>query len=244
MTQAFNKAQHIREEHGISMVSSHLKEIVYGGTDGIVTTFAVVAGFAGVTSAPNVALPIMTVLLFGLANLFADGLSMGLGDFLSQRAENEMFHHHKSIELNEIKTRPDHEVKETIDLLIERGFSQEDAKAVTKIYQKNPDYWAEFMMKYELDMHRPETSSPAKSGLATFMSFTVFGFLPIAPYLMTVDAQTAFLGACIMSITALIILGGFRAKMSDQKPIRSILETLLVGSVAGFAAYSVGTFFG
>ena len=143
MTQTFNKAEHIREEHGISVVSSHLKEIVYGGTDGIVTTFAVVAGFAGVNSAPNVALPIMTVLLFGLANLFADGLSMGLGDFLSQRAENEMFQHHKSIELAEIKTNPDHEAKETIDLLVEKGFAKEDAKALTEIYQKNPDYWAE-----------------------------------------------------------------------------------------------------
>ncbi len=244
MNKPFNKAQHIREEHGVSVISSHLKEVVYGGTDGIVTTFAVVAGFTGVNSAPNSTLPIMTVLLFGMANLFADGLSMGLGDFLSQRAENEMFHYHKAVELKEIKTNIAHEVSETVDLLKERGFSEKDASSLTEIYQRYPEYWAEFMMKYELDMHQPETSSPAKSGVITFISFVSFGFLPIAPYCLLGAPQWAFIGACSMSITALIILGWFRAKMSNQKVIRSIAETLLVGSLAGIAAYIVGTFFG
>jgi VIT1/CCC1 family predicted Fe2+/Mn2+ transporter len=244
MTSSFDKAQHIREEHGISMVSSHLKEVVYAGTDGIVTTFAVVAGFAGVNINPTSALPIMTVLLFGLANLFADGLSMGLGDFLSQRAENEMFNYHKGIELDEIKTNPDHEAKETIDLLVEKGFSKTDAIDLTKIYQKNPEYWAEFMMKYELDMHNPETSSPAKSGLITFFAFASFGFLPIMPYLIFATPKTAFFSACTMSIIALAILGAFRAKVANQKLTRSIAETLLVGSLAGITAYLVGILFG
>ncbi len=70
---------------------TYLREIVYGGNDGIVTTFAVVAGFAGAQIDPaSTSLPIITVLLFGLANLFADGLSMGMGSFLSLRAQQDV----------------------------------------------------------------------------------------------------------------------------------------------------------
>lgn len=74
-----------------SYFRKYLREIVYGGNDGIVTTFAVVAGFAGAQRDPtSSAIPIFSVLLFGLANLFADGLSMGLGSFLSLRAQQDV----------------------------------------------------------------------------------------------------------------------------------------------------------
>jgi VIT1/CCC1 family predicted Fe2+/Mn2+ transporter len=74
-----------------SIFSSHLREIVYGGNDGIVTTFAVVAGFSGAQMDPTATpLPVMMVLLFGLANLFADGLSMGMGSYLSLRAQQDV----------------------------------------------------------------------------------------------------------------------------------------------------------
>jgi len=74
-----------------SYFSTYLREIVYGGNDGIVTTFAVVAGFAGAQKDPaSSSIPIFTVLLFGIANLLADGLSMGLGSFLSLRAKQDV----------------------------------------------------------------------------------------------------------------------------------------------------------
>jgi VIT1/CCC1 family predicted Fe2+/Mn2+ transporter len=66
---------------------TYLKEIVYGGNDGIVTTFAIVAGFSGAQHDPATALPAFTVLLFGFSNLFSDGVSMALGNFLSNRSD-------------------------------------------------------------------------------------------------------------------------------------------------------------
>ena len=57
-------------------MQEHLKQIVYGGNDGIVTTFAVVAGFAGYGAEGSAAVGGVAVLLFGLANLLADGTAM------------------------------------------------------------------------------------------------------------------------------------------------------------------------
>ena len=76
--------EHLKHEHSMSLFLGSIREIVYGGNDGIVTTFAVIAGFTGAYSATNTTLnlSILTVLLFGLANLLADGSAMGLGSFL------------------------------------------------------------------------------------------------------------------------------------------------------------------
>lgn len=61
-----------------------LKASIYGANDGIITTFAVMAGVVGAQLSPNV------VIILGFANLFADGLSMGLGDFLGERSERKL----------------------------------------------------------------------------------------------------------------------------------------------------------
>ena len=62
----------------------YLRDIVYGAIDGIVTTFAVVAGVTGG------ALSSRAVLIVGIANLFADGLSMGVGNYLSIRSHESV----------------------------------------------------------------------------------------------------------------------------------------------------------
>jgi VIT1/CCC1 family predicted Fe2+/Mn2+ transporter len=69
------------EPHDLTGFARHyLRDIIYGANDGIITTFAVVAGVAGG------ALSQTAVLVVGVANLVADGLSMGVGNFLSIRA--------------------------------------------------------------------------------------------------------------------------------------------------------------
>jgi len=61
-----------------------LKAAVYGANDGIITTFAVVAGVAGAGLSSNI------VVILGIANMIADGLSMGLGDYLGERSERKL----------------------------------------------------------------------------------------------------------------------------------------------------------
>lgn len=62
----------------------YLKAAVYGANDGIITTFAVVAGVAGAN------LPANIVIILGIANMIADGFSMGIGDFLGERSEQRL----------------------------------------------------------------------------------------------------------------------------------------------------------
>ena len=185
---------HLKHEHSISIFSGSIKEIVYGGNDGIVTTFAVIAGFTGAYSETNTTLDlsILTVLLFGLANLFADGSAMGLGSFLSLRAEKSVYQAFKEKERYEIKHNANMEKAETREILQSRGYSEEDARSLTELLAKNPDYWLSFMMNDELELPNPERESAARNGLMTLSSFCLFGFIPLIPYLFLKEPTVSF----------------------------------------------------
>ncbi len=240
----YDLQMHLKEEHKLSPFSSYLREIVYGGSDGIVTTFAVVAGFAGASRGEiNPNLPVLTVLLFGLANLLADASSMALGNFLSIRADQDVYKKHKKKELHEIQTNPAMERAETLEILKQKGYSDKDADTMTSLYQKNQDYWLEFMMSKELEMEDPEKENPLKTSLATFFSFTFFGFVPLIPYVFFRNEPNVFLLAIAYTIGALFLLGVLRVQITRMNPLRSISEIVLLGGTSAVIAYVVGSLF-
>jgi len=235
--------EHLSKEHKMSPLSEYLREIVYGGVDGIVTTFAVVAGFTGANSGSVASYSFMMVLLFGFANLFADAASMGLGNFLSIRSEKDVYKSGKDKELYEIRNNPNMEKAETIQLLLNRGFSRKQAETLASIYEKNEDYWLEFMMTHELELPNPEGINPILTGLATFISFIIFGFIPLSPYLVIDAIMQAFFFSVLATLTALVLLGILRFKVSKEKAVRSVGEVVLLGSVSAVVAFGVGMFF-
>ncbi|MBL6722699.1 MAG: VIT1/CCC1 transporter family protein [Candidatus Margulisbacteria bacterium] len=235
---------HIENEHNISPFSTYLKEFVYGGNDGIVTTFAVVAGFSGANIGEHsLNFSIVTVLLFGLANLFADGAAMGLGNYLSIRSEKKLFRNYYEKELHETQTAFDYEIEETELLFQNQGFNKEDSKKLTQIVSKNSDFWVKFMVQHECDMNNPEGDSPLYCGLATFSSFVFFGFIPLIPYFLTTDPSTTFVYSSLFTVGALALLGSFRAFATKDSYIISIIETLVIGGTAAILAYIVGLLF-
>jgi VIT1/CCC1 family predicted Fe2+/Mn2+ transporter len=235
---------HIKKEHNISPFSTYLKELVYGGNDGIVTTFAVVAGFSGANiGSHSLNFSIVTVLLFGLANLFADGAAMGLGNYLSIRSEQKLYRNYYNKELKETAESYDYEIEETQLLFETQGFSKDDAKTLTKIVSKNSDFWVKFMVQHECEMNDPEGDSPLYCGLATFGAFVFFGFIPLIPYFITTDPSTTFIYSSIFTAGALSLLGAFRAFTTKDSYIISILETLIIGGTAAILAYIVGLLF-
>jgi len=234
---------HLQEEHSLSPFSSYLREIVYGGSDGIVTTFAVVAGFAGAGGGFNTSLPVLTVLLFGLANLFADATSMALGNFLSIRADQDVYRNNKRKERHEIRHNPRMEWMETVHILKEKGYSDEDAKAMANLYQKNEGYWLDFMMSQELEMTNAEKENPLVTSLATFFSFITFGLVPLIPYIFFRELPQLFSLSILFTFGALFLLGILRLKVTKVHPLRSIGEIVLLGAVAAAIAYIVGSFF-
>lgn len=237
-------AAHRRDEHRIGRFSANLKEIVYGGNDGIVTTFAVVAGFAGAASGESpVELAGIAVLIFGLANLFADGTAMGLGAFLSSRSERDVYAANRAREVREIARNPDFERREILELLMERGMRREDAETLATTYMRYPDLAADFMMQHELGLSDPSDDNPAINGLSTFLSFMAFGVIPLVPYFLLDATHATFQLSVAATFGALALLGLLRWRVTGERLVRSVGETVLVGGVCAAVAYAVGLAF-
>ncbi len=124
---------HRRDAHAQSRLQEFLKQIVYGGNDGIVTTFAIVAGFAGASADGVAQIGGVAVLVFGLANLFADAVSMGLGEFLSLRSQHDLYRSLRESELREIRQNPEQERLELFEILRQRGLPPGEADTATAI---------------------------------------------------------------------------------------------------------------
>ncbi len=240
--------KHLHTEHKRSPLAIHLKEVIYGGVDGIITTFAVVAGFSGaaLSNETTTQLSFLVVLLFGLANLFADGVSMGLGNFLAVRSEQSLYKNTWHKEQKESVQNSDEEAEETLTILMQKGFSEADARTLTSIYRKNGQYWVDFMMSHELHMSDPTKENPFYTGFATFASFTLFGVIPLLPFMLmgSFDPHTVFQFSAGGTLFALVLLGILKWNIvGGTHPVRTVLEVVLVGGIAASVAFFVGTLF-
>jgi VIT1/CCC1 family predicted Fe2+/Mn2+ transporter len=239
--------EHLQNEHQQSPFESYFKEVIYGGIDGIITTFAVVAGFSGaaLSSDATTQLSFLVVLLFGLANLFADGVSMGLGNFLSVKSDQDLYKSARKKETLEVKQNPEMEFEETVTILMLKGYSEDDARTIATLYRKNETYWVDFMMNHELELSDPRGDNPIQTGLATFVSFLVFGAIPLLPFMFAGEASAAsvFLYSVIGTGIALVLLGLLKWKIVGSSLRKSLAEVLLVGGAAAIVAFLVGSFF-
>jgi vacuolar iron transporter family protein len=228
----------------VGMFRTYLKEIVYGGNDGIVTTFAVVAGFTGAAAHGSIAhYSYATVLLFGLANLFADAASMGLGNFLSVRSEKDVYNAERKKQLRRVQENPDKYKELTTKILLDKGYNQKQATEMMEIFSTNEKHWTQFLMNNTINLSNPSDENPTYTAIATFTAFTIFGSIPLLPYIFLGTNPNLFLYSSTTSFLALILLGVIRGKIVQENMARSIMEIVIVGGVAASIAYFVGTFF-
>ncbi|MCA8870183.1 MAG: VIT1/CCC1 transporter family protein [Rhodobacteraceae bacterium] len=236
--------KHRAEVHGFGRLQENLRQIVYGGNDGIVTTFAVVAGFAGAQAQGAAEIGTLAVLLFGFANLFADATSMGLGEFLSSRSERDVYVVIRQQELAAIANRLDAEKAEVLAILKHRGVNKEDSDQFVAVMERNPEMMADFMMAYEFGLPDPNEENAAINGLYTFFSFLVFGFIPIFPYLVIPTNPQVFGFSVLATFTALALLGILRWRATRERLLACLSETVMVGGICAVVAYGVGVFIG
>lgn len=216
-----------------------LKAVVYGANDGIVTTFAVVAGVAGAGLPPSV------ILILGVANMIADGLSMGIGDFLGERSERRHMQHQFLIEKWEIKNIPEEEREELRSYFQKKGVSQTESESLTKIITKYPKLWAELGFIDEMGVVPDFEGGLWKTGFVTFCAFVVAGGLPLLPYFLEIlgvpiKLESQFSLSIISTAVTLFFVGSLRTFITKGKWWWNGLEMLGIGTIAASAAYILG----
>ncbi len=216
---------------------SYLKDMVYGGIDGTITTFAVVSGVVGAELAVGI------VVILGLANLFADGFSMAVSNFLGTKAEQQFLHMMRKEEENEIQLIPEGEREEIRQIYAAKGFEGELLEQVVDVITSNEQIWVDTMLLEEhgLLLVGPE---PKRAAWWTFIAFMVAGIVPVAPFIVNllVDGgiSAPFLWSSIATAATFFAIGVFKARVVGGSTVKAGIETVVVGGMAAVLAYGVG----
>lgn len=227
-------AEHRAGELRGSSLGPYIHDIVYGANDGIVTTFAVVSGVAGAELAAYL------VVILGFANVLADGLSMGLGNYLSSKSKQDHYQRVLKEEMREIAELPEIEREEIREIFEAKGFTGTDLDRVTTVITSDTQVWVDTMMREEHGLLADEDGAPWIHAIMTFTAFVLFGSIPIAPYLLPIAIESRFLITIISTIVALLFVGLLRSWVTRERLIKGPLEILSVGLICAFTAYYVG----
>jgi vacuolar iron transporter family protein len=216
---------------------SYLKDFVYGGIDGTVTTFAIVAGVAGAELSSAI------VVVLGVANLVGDGFSMAASSFLSARTEGQRLERARRAEELHIERVPDGEREEVRQIYAAKGFAGEDLETVVSVITSDRELWVETMLREELGLSS-DPPEPVRTGLATFTAFLFAGFVPLLFFVADVAVPSG-VGSPLAWSAALagatfLAVGIAKSKFVDQHWYWSGIETLTVGAIAAGLAYLIG----
>lgn len=210
---------------------SYLRDFVYGGIDGAVTTFAIVAGVVGADLSARV------ILILGMANLLADGFSMAAGNFSGTKTERDEYRRIRELEIQQVKTQPDGERREIRQILENKGMSGKLLEEATDAITADTDRWIDMMMTEEYGLSAV-LRTPLKAATATFAAFFVCGAVPLLPFLLNIEAP--FMVAIVATGGVFASIGAAKSRWSLMPAWASAAETLFIGAAAAGVAYLVG----
>jgi VIT1/CCC1 family predicted Fe2+/Mn2+ transporter len=211
--------------------ANYLRDWVYGGIDGAVTTFAIVAGVVGADLSARI------VLILGVANLLADGFSMAAGNYSATKAERDDHERLRRMEERHIRLAPEGEREEIRQLFQAKGFEGADLERAVDVITSSTTRWVDMMMAEEHGVP-PVTRSPVMAGLATFAAFLLCGLVPLLPFVAGVAADVTL--SIVMTAMAFFAIGSLKSRWSTASWWWSGTETLSIGLAAAGVAYAVG----
>ena len=210
---------------------SYLRDWVYGGIDGAVTTFAIVAGVVGAQLSNRV------VLILGVANLVADGFSMAASNYSGTKTEHEEQAHLRAIEERHIDAVPDGEREEIRQIFRGKGFRGQDLERAVDVITADRDRWVDTMLAEEYGLPKA-VRSPLKAAASTFASFVVCGAVPLLPFV--IEASASFQMSIVMTALVFFMIGSTKSRWSPVSWWRSGTETLAIGLGAAALAFLIG----
>lgn len=230
MVHEHTHAMHI-EKHFSS--GDLVRDIVIGMSDGLTVPFALAAGLTGAVSMTRL------IVLAGLAEIAAGSIAMGLGGYLAAKGDAQHYDSERKREEREIVERVADEEREIYEIFDTYGVSQEESTPVLNALKRNPTAWVDFMMRFELGLEKPEPQRARNSAATIAASYIVGGFIPLAPYIALHDAYAALTWSVLITLVALAVFGYIKGHVAGISPVRSAVQTTLIGGLAATAAFAL-----
>lgn len=213
--------------------SEVVRDIVIGMSDGLTVPFALAAGLTGAVSATHI------IVTAGLAEIGAGAIAMGLGGYLAARSDAEHYAKERERERKEVAEIPHEEMREVAEVFQEYGLSEQEIRPIVEALRKQPRKWVDFMMRFELGLEKPEPRRAMTSAATIGGAYVAGGMIPLAPYIVSDVVSTALFYSIILTLLALLIFGFVKGRFTGMKPLRSALQTALIGGAAAGAAFTI-----
>lgn len=213
--------------------SDSIRDIIIGMADGLTVPFALAAGLSGTAAST------LVIVTAGLAEIAAGSISMGLGGYLAARNDADHFYAERAREQSEIVRIPDAERAEVRAILRSYGLDEQQSTAITDSLAARPESWVDFMMRFELGLEAPDPKRALTSALTIAIAYVVGGFVPLSPYILLNSIASAQIASLVATLTALLIFGYIKGRLTGTPPLRSALQTALVGGIAAAVAFGV-----
>jgi len=221
-----HKLQH--EIHGL-----WVKEVVFGVHDGVITVLGFVSGSAALLPTSEI------IFLTGVASMFAEGLSMGVGEYQSSCAENEILLRNIAEEKEEILKYPKEEVYALARYFSRRGLNHWQAKKMANKLSKKKEKFLEVVLKTQRGLAPESMESPLKNawfmGIASFLG----GAVPIIPYAF-LTKETALLTSIVLSGVSLFLLGVLKCVFTQQNKWREGTKMMIFAMITAMISYLIG----
>lgn len=218
-------------------IGGELREAVFGFNDGLVSTFAVIAGLTGGHFENE------TIMLAALVTLIAGAFSMGLGTYLGNKSERDIYERELAREKYEIKHVPELERQEIREIYTAKGFSGKLLEEIVTQITSNEKVWVDTMMREELGF-AGKPPAPGRHAIIMSTAFAVGAIIPTTAFLFAGATKNLFLVATGLSIVALLGAGAFKTRYTGKNVLVSALETFFVGALAAAGSYGIGALIG
>src|SRR6185503_830455 len=223
-----HSAEAIKQRLSVGPNHNYLRDWIYGGIDGSVTTFAVVSGVAGARLSPWI------ILVMGFANLLADGFSMAASNFLGTRAEHEDFKRLEAIEYRHVDLAPEGEREEVRQIFRNKGFSGTDLTRLVDLITSDRARWVRTMLTEEYGLP-PEVRSPWLAAVCTFSAFLACGIVPLLPFLF--GLRNALVLSMFLTGGVFFTIGSVKSRWSTSSWWSSGLSTFAVVAASSANKY-------
>src|SRR5215831_7066919 len=214
-----------------------VRDIVIGMSDGLTVPFALAAGLTGAINSAGI------IVTAGLAEIAAGAIAMGLGGYLAAKSDAEHYTKEREREHREVKEIPEEEMREVAQVFHSYGLSHEESAPIVEALSKHPKKWVDFMMRFELGLEKPDPKRAFVSAFTIAASYIAGGLIPLAPYIAAAYLKKTVTAALLLSVAltllALLVFGFIKGRYTGTRPIRSALQTALIGSLAAGAAFLI-----
>lgn len=214
-----------------------LRAAVFGINDGLLSNFSLVMGFAGAEAKPEY------IILAGVAGLLAGSFSMAAGEYVSMRAQREVFEQQIAIEKEELEMSPREEEEELSLIYQAKGIPEHEASRLANRIIQNPKTAIDTLAREELGLDPAGLGSPWTAATSSFIAFVLGAFVPVAPYLLT-SGTAAWLASAALSFCALFSVGAVLSIFTSRGPLWSGARMLGIGLLVSAITYSVGWLLG